>query len=137
MADWSTLRALQAVSPCKDYDEVLDILEADYLIAESFPCWRSEVVPVVEIDRYQIIDDPDDLFGWRKVGLLRTAFQEKKLLPPLVLVHSEASDRGRYALLDGRHRFNAARLKQVHLIPAWVAHIGCCGGPTAGPLTPG
>ncbi|MFC9949064.1 ParB N-terminal domain-containing protein [Streptomyces prasinus] len=110
---------------------MLDILEGDYLVTENFACWSAEIVPVADIDRYQIIDDPDDQLGWQKTALLQAALRENVTLPPIVLAHSTPDDRGRYGLLDGRHRFNAAHLESVPLIRAWVAHIGCCGGPAA------
>lgn len=137
MTAWRTLRDLHAESPCKDYGEVLDILEADYLATESLACWNIESVVVAEIDRYQIIDDPDDQLGWQKTNLLRSALRRNTTLPPIVLVHSMTDDRGCYGLLDGRHRFNAAHLESVPLIRSWVAHIACCGGPTAAHLTRG
>ncbi|MGW5434805.1 hypothetical protein ACWET9_48270 [Streptomyces sp. NPDC004059] len=110
---------------------MLDILAGDYLVTENLACWRTEVVAVAEIDRYQLIDDPDDQRGWQKTTLLRSALRQNTPLPSIVLAHSTPDDRGCYALLDGRHRFNAAHLESVPLIRAWVAHIGCCGGPAA------
>ncbi|MEV4965639.1 hypothetical protein AB0886_13280 [Streptomyces sp. NPDC024062] len=129
---WETLCDLHAESPCKDYGEVLDILEGDYSTTEDIACWRTGFVAVEQIDRYQLIDDSDDVSGWRKVTLMRIALRQKATFPPLVLAHSTTSgDRGRYGLLDGRHRFNAAHLEKLPLIRAWVAHIGCCGGPAS------
>lgn len=38
---------------------------------------------------------------------------------------------GLYHLLEDMRRYNAAYQEQEPAIYAWVAHIGCCGGPEA------
>ncbi|TLS46880.1 hypothetical protein FE633_07210 [Streptomyces montanus] len=131
MDSWKTLRDLDSEERCKDYGDALNVLEEEYLATEDLACWRSEVVTVAEIDRYQVIDDPDDHSGWLKVKELSAALRRDALLPPVVLAHTTPDERGSYGLLDGRHRFNAALLESRPLIRAWVAHIGCCGGPDA------
>ncbi|WP_405464253.1 ParB/RepB/Spo0J family partition protein [Streptomyces griseoaurantiacus] len=131
MSFWRAFRDLHAEEHCKDYDQALNVLEEDYRATDTLACWRTEFVAVAKIDRYQIIDDPDDFSGWQKVGELREALRQECLLPPVVLAHTAPDDRGSYGLLDGRHRFNAAHLEGSAYVRAWVAHVGCCGGPAA------
>lgn len=126
---WRALRALHAEERCKDYDQALNVLEEEYWATEALACWRVESVAVAEIDRYQIIDDPDDRLGWQKTAELREALRRSVSLPPVVLAHTVPDDRGSYGLLDGRHRFNASLLAGELVIRSWVAHVGCCGGP--------
>ncbi|MFE4651545.1 ParB/RepB/Spo0J family partition protein [Streptomyces sp. NPDC056707] len=135
MTTWATLADLNKTEPCKDYGAVLDTLEADYNSTENLPCWQTEAVPVDEVDRYQIIDDPDDEDGRQKVELLREALRRSAPLPPIVVVHGPTSERGTYDLLDGRHRFNAAHEERLSSLSAWVAHIGCCDGPSPDPAS--
>lgn len=128
---WRTLRDLHAEECCKDYGQAVNVLEEEYWATDALACWRVESVAVAEIDRYQIIDDPDDHIGWQKTGELREALRRRVSLPPAVLAHTAPDDRGSYGLLDGRHRFNASLLEGERVIRSWVAHIGCCGGPAA------
>ncbi|MFG2634359.1 ParB N-terminal domain-containing protein [Streptomyces sp. NPDC048362] len=131
MGEWRTLHDLNTEEQCKDYDQALDVLENVYNASEDLACWRTELAPVADIDSYQIIDDPGDDAGWRKAGALQEALRRNSVLPPIVLAHTAPSARGSYGLLDGRHRFNAAHLEGQPFIRAWVAHIGCCGGPAS------
>ncbi|MGK5695911.1 ParB/RepB/Spo0J family partition protein [Streptomyces sp. URMC 128] len=130
MTTWTTLAHLHDFEPCKDYEAVLDALVAMYNSTEALRCWKSEAVPVGEIDRFQIMDDLDDHDGTHRVKRLRATLREGGSVPPVVLVHGLTPDRGNYFLLDGCHRFNAARKEGVANLHAWVAHIGCCGGPS-------
>jgi hypothetical protein len=131
MTSWRTLRELNSENPCKDYGQALEVFEANYGATEDLACWRTESVVIDEVDRYQLIDDPDDENGREKVNDLRHALCNKRQLPPLVLVHYSRDERGSYALMDGRHRFNAAHEEGVNRLAAWVAHIGCCCGEAA------
>ncbi|MEU8929882.1 ParB/RepB/Spo0J family partition protein [Streptomyces sp. NPDC048409] len=131
MGEWRTLRDLNVEEQCKDYGQALNVLENVYNATDELACWRTELAPVAAIDSYQIIDDPDDGAGWRKVGALQEALRRNSVLPPIVLAHTATSARGGYGLLDGRHRFNAALLEGRSFIRAWVAHVGCCGGPAS------
>ncbi|MGA5876597.1 ParB/RepB/Spo0J family partition protein [Streptomyces cellulosae] len=129
MTTWVSLADLHRSRPCKDYDAVLDNFAALYGSTEDLPCWKTEVVAVREIDRVQIMDDLDDHDGTQRVTSLRLALRINASLPPVVLVHGLTPDRGNYFLLDGCHRFNAAHQEGQRDLPAWVAHIDCCGGP--------
>ncbi|MFF8927482.1 ParB/RepB/Spo0J family partition protein [Streptomyces longwoodensis] len=126
MTTWSTLAVLHWSEPCKDYGAVLDGLAVLYNSTEELRCWKAEAVPV---DRFQIMDDLGDHDDTERVKRLRSALRRNELVPPLVLVHGLTPDRGNYSLLDGCHRFNAAHQEGTERLPAWVAHIDCCGGP--------
>lgn len=130
MTTWSTLAGLHRSEPCKDYDAVLDNLAVLYSSTAQLRCWKSEVVPVGQIDRVQIMDDLDDHDETQRVKGLRSALRHNDPVPPLVLVHGLTPDRGNYFLLDGCHRFNAAHQEGTERLRAWVAHIDCCGGPS-------
>jgi hypothetical protein len=126
MSDWLSLRQWNELTPIgRDYDAVVELVvcnESD----EDALCWCPETVPVDEIDRYQLIDDPDDDDGWAKVASFRAAIRDNQVFPPLALQHTPGSERGAFFLFDGRHRFNAAALEQVSKVPAWVMHTSCC-----------
>lgn len=124
------LADLHRAEPCKDYDAVLDNLAVLYSSTEDLACWKTETVAVGEIDRFQIMDDLDGEDRPQRVKSLRLALRSNAPVPPVVLVHGLTPDRGNYFLLDGCHRFNAAHEEGAADLAAWVAHIGCCGGPS-------
>jgi hypothetical protein len=121
------MRTWHEVTPLGDqYDGVVELAELDG-IDEDLECWCLELVSPVRIVRSQLIDDPDDTDGWRKVADLRAALQRDEPLPPLILCHQVAGDsRHTLVLYDGRHRFNAATLEGRDHVSAWVAHPSCC-----------
>jgi hypothetical protein len=88
-----------------------------------------------------LIDDPDDIDGIAKVESSRGLLRSGSAPPAILLAHAPdgpvfatgSSERyiGTYHLLEGRHRYNAAYQERQRTILAWVAHVGCCGGPEA------
>lgn len=138
---WWSLKALNAEVPDHHHDSTVDNLDGIFDASDELRCFRKEHVPVAEIEKWQLHDDPDDAEGIAKIENLRRAIQAGIRLPAIVLVHVPGGPRfeqyrdpryaGAYHLLEGRHRYNAAYQEQMPTIFAWVAHIGCCGGPDA------
>jgi hypothetical protein len=78
-----------------------------------------------------LIDDPDDHEGHTKAESIRQSFRAGMFIPPVIIIHRPSPDGYAYFLIEGRHRYNAAHRGSTDTIKAWVAHVGCCGGPAA------
>jgi hypothetical protein len=146
-AAWWSLDALNAEVPDHHHDSTVENLVGIFDASDELRCFHKEDVPVVEIQKWQLNDDPDDVEGIAKIEDIRRAVRAGVRLPAIVLVHRPDGPQfehhgpsqyaGSYHLLEGRHRYNAAYQEQTPKIFAWVAHIGCCGGPEADYDAPG
>jgi len=138
---WWSLTELNAQAPDHHHDSTVENLAGLYDASEDLTCFLKEHVPVAEINESQLHDDPDDLEGDAKIESIRSTIRAGVPLPAVVVVHTpEGRSRwalpeyrgvGFYHLLEGRHRYNAAHRERTPRLYAWVAHIGCCGGPDA------
>jgi hypothetical protein len=138
---WRSLAELNAEAPDHHYGSTVDNLAALFDASEDLRCFRVEHVLVAEINESQLYDDPEDIEGYAKIESIRSTIRLGIPLPAVVLVHAaEGRSRwvlpasegdGFYDLLEGRHRYNAVYRERVPRIHAWVAHVGCCGGPGA------
>ena len=126
---WTTLEELNAAAPDHDHGSTVDNLDNLYGVSSELACWHEERVPVDQIDEGQLADDPDDTKSEGKITSIRFSLRNGHPLPPVVLVHHEDAQPP-YVLIEGRHRYNAAHRENTPSMAAWVAHIGCCGGPT-------
>ncbi|MBT8224908.1 MAG: ParB N-terminal domain-containing protein [Dactylosporangium sp.] len=109
----------------------MENLDSLFDATDRLRCFRKEFVPVAEIGRSQLFDDPEDVEGDEKIESIRSTIRSGTGLPAIVVVHVSERRRGPYHLLEGRHRYNAAYRELARSIYAWVAHIECCGGPAA------
>ena len=127
---WWSIDELNTETPDeKDYGTTLDNLESMFRVSELLSCFHREFVPVAEINQDQLHDDPSDAEGIAKIESIRRTIRAGTPLPPAIVVHDSASTAA-YELIEGRHRYNAAYREGTPLLYAWVAHLGCCGGPT-------
>lgn len=122
---------------CNDYvpdhahfGSTIDNLAHNYSVSGDLQCWPLGRIDPVQVDPYQLIDDPDDHEGHAKVAAIRTAVASGARMPPVIVVHQPRDAEHPYDLMEGRHRYNAALVDRLPMV-AWVAHIGCCGGPAA------
>lgn len=107
-----------------DYPSTVDNL-ATYGVSATAQCFSLLALPVSEIDTFQLIDDPDDADGWRKVESVRSAIREGRQLPPVYVLHAPGN-KYPYYLFEGRHRYNAAHAEEALELLAWVGHVDCC-----------
>ena len=137
---WWSLDALNTEVPDHHHDSTVENLVTIFEASDYLPCFRKEHVPVASIQEWQLLDDPDDTDGIAKVEGIRRTLRAGRSLPAIVLAHTPNGPRfddgrpgriGAYHLLEGRHRYNAAYQERAPTIFAWVAHVGCCGGPEA------
>ena len=63
----------------------------------------------------------------RRSSSLQQAIRSGEPLPPVYLLHTVSSSH-EYYLFEGMHRFTASHRERAEML-AWLAHIGCCGGP--------
>lgn len=94
---------------------------------ETTPCFTINTVHAVKVDPGQLLDDPDALESQAKVESIRQTIQRDEPLPPVYLLHTVGNEY-EYYLFEGMHRFTASHREDVQLL-AWVAHLGCSGGP--------
>lgn len=130
MADltgWRSIWELNSSVPDYDYPSTVDNLRF-FGATQHLRCWRVQDVPVLEIDEYQLNDDPEARESIEKIASIRQSIRSGLPLPPVVTLH-RLGERWPYNLIEGRHRFNAAHEERVPTIRAYVAHLGCCGGP--------
>jgi hypothetical protein len=127
---WLSADECNEMMPDHDYGSTIDNLETVYSISTQLRCWQLEGVPTSQIDPGQLIDDPDDNEGHTKAESIRQSFRAGAFIPPVIIIHRPSHDNP-YFLIEGRHRYNAAHHEPISRIKAWVAHIGCCGGPSA------
>jgi hypothetical protein len=125
---WQTLKELNDATPDHDYGSTVDNLEHLYRVSSQLACWHEERVSVGQIDEGQLADDSDDAEGENKIADIQDALHNGHELPSVVLVHHEHVKQP-YVLIEGRHRYNAAHREKSPSMAAWVAHVGCCGGP--------
>ncbi|WP_045747272.1 hypothetical protein [Actinoplanes rectilineatus] len=137
---WWTLDALNTEVPDHHHDSTVENLVTIFGASDHLACLRKEDVPVDQIQKWQLLDDPDAVESIAKVEDIRRTLRSGRALPAIVLVHTPDGPRfgdglprriGAYHLLEGMHRYNATYLEQAPTIFAWVAHVGCCGGPEA------
>jgi hypothetical protein len=138
-AAWWSLDDLNTEMPDHHHDSTVENLAGSFDVSDELRCFHKEHVPVAEIQKWQLHDDPDAFENIAKIEELRIAIRRGVRLPAIVLVHTPTGPRfgdadnprylGAYHLLEGMHRYNAAYQEQESKIYAWVAHIGCCGGP--------
>lgn len=136
--EWWSLTDLNAEVPDHHHDSTVENLAGIFDASEDLRCFHKEHVPVEEIQKWQLHDDPEDVEGDTKIEDIRRTIRSGIALPAIVLVHTPEGrgpfswhrERGIgfYHLLEGRHRYNAAHRERAPRIYAWVAHIGCCGG---------
>jgi hypothetical protein len=139
--EWWSLTDLNGEAPDHDHYSTVDNLAGIYYASEELRCFHKEHVSVAEIQKWQLHDDPADVDGDIKIEDIRRTIRSGNGLPAIVLAHTPEGRGpffrqseygvGFYHLLEGQHRYNAAYREQETLIYAWVAHIGCCGGPEA------
>jgi hypothetical protein len=126
---WLSADECNEMLPDHDYGSTIGNLETQYGISTQLKCWQLEEVPTPQIDPVQLIDDPDDHEGHAKAESIRQSFRTGALVPPVIIIHWPSDDEHPYVLIEGRHRYNAAHRERIGAVTAWVAHIGCCGGP--------
>lgn len=126
MVAWFSLAAANRLIPDKDFDSTADNLESLYGIGESTQCLRLESVPLEGIDPEQRMDDESAVESLDKIAGLREAVTANQPLPPIYVVHHPGATYP-YFLLEGMHRFSSYLIEQVDTVPAWVAHVNCCG----------
>jgi sugar phosphate isomerase/epimerase len=100
-------------------------------VTEVDRVWRREEIPVGLINPFQLLDDPNDHEGEAKVESIRQACRLGVRLPHVVVLHEPADQEHPCFLIEGRHRYNARHRERLMTIRAFVAHVGCCGGPAA------
>jgi len=137
---WWSLSELNAEAPDHHHDSTVENLAGLAYASDELRCFHKQHVAVPEISEALLHDDPDDVEGDAKIESIRLTIRAGAPLPAVVLVHTPtgqslwvptARGKGFYQLLEGLHRYNAARRERAPHIYAWVAHVGCCGGPTA------
>jgi hypothetical protein len=138
---WRSLSELNAEAPDHHHDSTVENLEGLFGASEALRCFHKEYVAVFDINEALLHDDPDDVEGVAKIESIRLTIRVGVPLPAIVLVHtptgqsarasSPVKGKGFYHLLEGLHRYNAARRERAPQVYAWVAHVGCCGGPAA------
>jgi hypothetical protein len=126
----------QRRAPDHHHDSTAENLGSICYASEGLQRFRKERVPVAEIDACLLFDDPDDVDGDLKIELIRSTIHSDIPLPAVVIVHHCPLKRpgrppGPYHVLEGKHRYNAAYRERTPQLYAWVAPIGCCGGPIA------
>ena len=135
---WWSLDALNKEVPDQHHDTTVDNLLTIFGATDQLPCFHKENVRVTEVQKWQLIDDPDATESIAKVNDIRRTLRDGRALPAVVLVHNPDGPRfndghpgrvGAYHLLEGQHRYNAAYQERVPTMFAWVAHVGCCRGP--------
>lgn len=114
----------QRIIPDHDYPSTADNLHW-YGCDSHDPCFTLQSVAPADIDPGQLIDDPDDHDGWRKVESIRETLRTGGQIPPVYLRHTRGEAHP-YYLFEGRHRYNAAHAEAISSLTAWVAHIECC-----------
>lgn len=112
--------------PDHDFPSTADNLW-HYGIDEDVPCFSLCTVSSARVDPGQLLDDPDAFESQEKVASLQEAIRSGEPLPPVYLLHTVSSSH-EYYLFEGMHRFTASHREQAEML-AWLAHIGCCGGP--------
>jgi hypothetical protein len=134
------LDTLNTEVPDHHHDSTVENLLTIFGASDQLRCFHKEDVPVAKIQKWQLIDDPDATESIAKVNDIRRTLRAGRPLPAIVLVHTPDGPRfndgrpgrvGAYHLLEGQHRYNAAYQEGWPTIFAWVAHVGCCGGPHA------
>lgn len=129
---FSTLAQLNAEAPDHHHDSTVDNLAHIYDTSEFLACWRKEQAPFDAINDFMVrAHDPDDASAEAKIEGIRTTIRSGRALPAVVLIHEPHKTPCDYHVLEGLHRYNAAHRERVQRLYAWVAHIGCCGGPNA------
>lgn len=139
--EWWSLTDLNAEAPDHHHDSTVENLASIFDASDHLRCFHKQYVVVAEIQRSQLHDDPADFLGDTKIEEIRQTIRSGIHLPAVVLVHTPEGRSpfpwlkergiGFYLLLEGRHRYNATHREGAHSIFAWVAHVGCCGGPEA------
>jgi hypothetical protein len=139
--EWWSLADLNIEAPDHHHDTTVDNLGSIFNASENLRCFHKEHVLVAEIQKSQLHDDPVDVEGDTKIEDIRRTFRSGTPLPAVVVVHmpegrspfpsQKERGIGFYLLLEGRHRYNAIHREEAPQIYAWVAHVGCCGGPEA------
>lgn len=125
---WLTAQECDDMVPDSDFGSTIGTLDAQYRVSTELRCWKLEAIATAAIDPLQLIDDSDDNDGHEKAERLRFEFRARRFVGPVTIVHSAANGYP-YGLIEGRHRYNAAHREGLPTMKAWVAHIGCCGGP--------
>jgi hypothetical protein len=128
--EWWSLSALNDEVPDHHHDSTVDNLATIYYASDNLRCFQKEHVPAAEIDSCHLFDDPEDADGDFKIESIRTTIRTGIPLPAIVMIHFSGHEGTPYHVLEGRHRYNACYREQVPRVYAWVAHLGCCGGPT-------
>jgi hypothetical protein len=123
-----SLKLTEQVYPDHDYPSTADNLW-HYGADEETPCFTLDVVPENRIHPGQLLDDPDATESQAKVESIQDSIQRGDPLPPVYLLHT-LRDGHEYYLFEGMHRFTASHRQQAE-VRAWIAHLGCCGGPVA------
>ncbi|HET7414166.1 MAG TPA: hypothetical protein VFI97_00535 [Arthrobacter sp.] len=98
-------------------------------IDQDVPCFSLCTVNSARVDPGLLLDDPDAFESQEKVSSLQEAIRSGEPLPPVYLLHTVSSSY-EYYLFEGMHRFTACHRERAEML-AWLAHIGCCGGPAA------
>lgn len=122
-----SLDMTEQIYPDHDYPSTADNLW-HYGADGDSPCFTINTVPAVEIDPGQLLDDPDATDSQAKVESIQGSIREAEPIPPVYLLHTPAK-KFQYYLFEGMHRFTATHREGTQLL-AWVAHLGCCGGPS-------
>ena len=112
--------------PDHDFPSTADNLW-HYGVDQNVPCFSLCTVSPARVDPGQLLDDPDALESQEKVASLQQAIRSGEPLPPVYLLHTVSSSY-EYYLFEGMHRFTASHRERAEML-AWLAHIGCCGGP--------
>lgn len=126
---FASLHELNEEVPDHDHWSTVDNLAVLYSVSDRLACWRKEQVAVGDIGLGFLQDDPNALGAEAKIESIRQTIRDGVPLPAIVLVHGEGGPHAEYGPLEGMHRFNAVYREGVPTVFAWVAHIGCCGGP--------
>ena len=123
-----SLEKTDQLYPDHDFPSTADNLW-HYGIDQDVPCFSLCTVSCTRVDPGQLLDDPDATESQEKVVSLQEAIRHDEPLPPVYLLHTVSSSY-EYYLFEGMHRFTACHRERAEML-AWLAHIGCCGGPAA------
>ena len=120
-----SLHETNEIFPDHDFTSTWDNSEAFGIPADA-NAWSLEAVPVPLIDPRQLLDDPDDIEGVKKIESIRRSLRSKdRLIPPVYVLRYEEREHP-YCLIEGKHRYNAAHREKSAEITAWVGHQECC-----------
>jgi hypothetical protein len=124
---WSLAELNELEPDDNHYDSTLDNLW-DHRCDEHVPAGRPERAPVAQINPSQLEGEPIAVETLRYIESIQSAIREGMALPHVVVLHDARAEHP-YALIEGRHRYNAHFREGAPTIRAFVAHVNRCGRP--------